>query len=195
MNIFKKKNTMNVLTYGDPFLKKNADRVEIIDDELKALVDVMITTMYESDGIGLAATQVGESKRMFVLGVPVPKEGENPFDLDQKGVPSPGELKLLPLMPLALINPEITPSTSVCSYFEEGCLSVPDVFAPVKRPNSVFLSAQLIDGEKINLECSGYLARVIQHEMDHLDGTLFVERLEAEERDKVESQLKKLKKD
>lgn len=179
---------MEIKTYGDQVLKEIAAPVPEIDDEIKKLASRMEETMYDADGVGLAAPQVGVSLRLIVLGVPTPNpETHQPS--------SPGELLLLPRMPMALINPEITPVTDKMVIAEEGCLSVPQLYAQVRRPERVMLNAVLLNGEKINIECGGFLARAIQHEVDHLNGILFVDKLEDEELAKIKEDLKQLKKD
>lgn len=187
MNIFKNKRLMDIKTYGDGVLKKTAARVDEINQEIKDLAKDMEVTMFEADGVGLAAPQVGVSLRMVLLGVPA--------SVIEKSPPrTPGELLLLPRMPLALINPEITPITDHLVKAEEGCLSVPQLYAQVVRPERIMLSAQLIDGERINAECGGFLARVIQHEIDHLDGVLFVDRLDKDEFNRIKDDLNQLEK-
>ena len=147
----------------------------------------MKETMYDSDGIGLAAPQIGISIRMFSLGVPTP-------DPEKMPPTSPGELLLLPRMPMVFINPKITVLTDKQTLAEEGCLSVPKLYAQVRRPEKIMLSATLLNSEKINIECAGFLARVIQHEVDHLNGVLFVDKLEPGEFIKIKKDLTKLKK-
>ena len=113
--------------------------------------------------------------------------------LDSMGdSPSIGEQLLLPKMPLAVINPEVVASSEQLTSRDEGCLSLPELFAPVIRPASVVFRAQTLDGEWIECECGGLLGRCIQHELDHLDGTLFVDRLTPEAARTVERELKQL---
>ena len=142
--------------------------------------------MWDADGVGLAAPQIGKSIRLIVLGVPN----------EQGTVPptSPGELQLLPQMPLALVNPEVTPATENLVCAEEGCLSVPQIYAKVTRPESVMLSAQLLSGHQINVECSGFLARALQHEIDHLNGILFPDIIDKEDLEQIKSSLETLAK-
>ena len=186
MRFFKKKHILPIKIYGNPVLRKKAIKVDQIDEKLISLIDSMIDTMYEADGVGLAAPQIGESIRLVVLAVP--------YDEGKNILTSPGEAQLLPRMPLALINPEVQPITEETSTQEEGCLSVPKIYAEVTRPTSIMLSAQLIDGQHINIECGGFLARALQHEFDHLNGTLFVDRLSPLEKRKIKRKLELLKK-
>ncbi len=170
---FGKKKTMTVRTLGDTVLHAKAKPVVKVDDEIRRFADVMIETMYAKDGIGLAATQVGVPLRMVSLHVDAPE--------DRDGKPllplSPGEMELCPKMPVVLLNPEIVSFSSVQEEREEGCLSVPKIYAPVLRPISVVLKAQLLDGPQVLLDCGGLLGRAVQHELDHLDGIVFVQRV------------------
>lgn len=184
----KKKNVMNVRTYGDPSLKKKSEPVKEINHDVIALAEALINTMYADDGVGLAAPQVGVSLRMFALGVPSTRNSELQLEV------SPGEIELLPKMPVVLINPEILEYGEVKEEREEGCLSVPDIYAPVIRPTTIKLKAQMLNGATVELQCSGMLARVIQHEYDHLDGKLFIDRLTSEARAAIKHKLERLKK-
>ncbi len=186
MRLFRKKIKLKIRIYGDPVLKKQAEAIETIDDKIIALAEEMFDTMLNADGVGLAAPQIGESMRLIVLGVPYDKEKMPPA--------SPGELQLLPQMPLALVNPEVTPTTDRMVCAEEGCLSVPKIYAQVLRPERVMLSAQLLSGYKFNVECGGFLARALQHEVDHLNGILFPDIIEASEMKKIQSSLNNLTK-
>jgi peptide deformylase len=177
-----------VRVYGDPFLAKKAEEVKAVDDKTLKFAEVLINTMIEFDGVGLASTQVGVGLRIIALGVPVPKdENGNPI------ISSPGEAILLNRMPLVLINPEIISFGPNKSVKDEGCLSVPEIYAPVSRPSTVVFQAQILGAESFTLECGGLLARAIQHEVDHLNGILFVDRLTKEDFEKIENVLGKLK--
>ena len=168
--IFKKNSNPHVVyTVGAPVLRKNAVPVAVIDEKITQLAADMIEAMHRFNGIGLAAPQYGESLRMVVIDVP----GDEPSG-------SPGEALLLPKMPMTLINPEIVTASAECDTRDEGCLSVPGLYAPVCRPERVVLRTQLLDGSFIEIECGGLLARCIQHELDHLDGKLFIDRLTPE---------------
>ena len=186
MKFFKKKKVLEIKIYGDAVLNKQVEKIEKIDDSIIALADTMITTMKDADGVGLAAPQIGESISLIILGVP--------YSRDNMQQCSPGEMLLLPQMPLALVNPELTPTTHAMSTAEEGCLSVPEIYAKVTRPEKVMLSAEQLDGNKINVECGGFLARALQHECDHLNGILFPEVLDEDELKKIKPMLNKLTK-
>jgi peptide deformylase len=184
----KKKNIMNVRTYGDPTLKKKSEPIKEINHEIVSLAESLINTMYADDGVGLAAPQVGVNLRMFALGVPSARRGDGQLEV------SPGEIELLPKMPLVFINPEIVEFGEVKEEREEGCLSVPDIYAPVIRPASVKFRAQILNGGMVEFQCGGLLARAIQHEYDHLDGKLFVDRLSSDVRAGIKHKLERLKK-
>jgi peptide deformylase len=164
---------MKILIYPDPFLKKTAKPVTVFDDALKALVQDMTETMYEEPGIGLAATQVGEDKQLFVMDV-----FYNSEDPESKKTP------------VAVINPEIL-ETSGESCIEEGCLSVPEFKAEVKRSAEVVLRFQDLEQEVHELRAEGLLAICIQHENDHLNGKLFIDRLPPLKRRMIQNKLKK----
>ena len=180
---FKNKKRYVVHTVGDPVLREKAKPVPVVTPEIRQLAASMIESMQAFEGIGLAAPQAGESLRLVVFDVPLESMGDTP---------STGERLLLPKMPLAVVNPEIVASSEDLTSHDEGCLSLPDLFAPVVRPASVVFRAQTLDGEWIECECGGLLGRCIQHELDHLEGTLFVDRLTPEAARTVERELKQL---
>lgn len=168
--------TLPVRLLGDSVLAGKSKPVGAVTEEILELGEKMVQTMYKHDGVGLAAPQVGVPLRMFALHVYAP-EDENGNLLPAT---SPGERELLPKMPLVFLNPEIVSRSEVKETREEGCLSVPGLWAPVERPVSVVFRAQILGGGEICLECAGLLARAIQHEYDHLDGIVFVQRLSDE---------------
>ena len=179
-----KNGKLKIRTYGDPSLTQKAKKVESVDHDLIRLAEAMIESMRKSDGIGLASTQVGIPVRMIALEIPVPKDAVMPL--------SPGERELLPKMPLILLNPEVISFSKVIESREEGCLSVPDIYAEVERPISVQLKARILGGVEVNLDCGGLLGRALQHEIDHLDGIVFVDRLSDAEYEKIKSKLERL---
>jgi peptide deformylase len=142
---------------GDRALRQPAKRVTKIDDELRQLARQMLQTMYSSDGIGLAATQVGVNKQLIVIDL----------ELDKPEAP-----------PLVLINPTIKQTSEKCDVAQEGCLSIPNVYLDVKRPESVEIAYKDEYGRPKTLKATGLLARCILHEMDHLNGVVFVDRVE-----------------
>ena len=181
--IFKKKGkSYTVCTIGAPVLREIAAPVVVVDDSVRQLANEMLGAMRFFNGIGLAAPQYGKSLRLVVIDVPSGNE-----------TGSPGEALLLPKMPLTLINPEIVFSSSECDEKDEGCLSVPGLYAPVCRPSRVVLRSQILDGDFIEIECGGLLGRCIQHELDHLDGKLFTDRLSPQVTRAVRGDIDRLK--
>lgn len=181
--IFKKKGkSYTVCTIGAPVLREIAAPVAVVDDSVRQLANEMLGAMRFFNGIGLAAPQYGKSLRLVVIDVPSGNESG-----------SPGEALLLPKMPLTLINPEIVFSSSECDEKDEGCLSVPGLYAPVCRPSRVVLRTQILDGDFIEIECGGLLGRCIQHELDHLDGKLFTDRLSPQVTREVRGDIDRLK--
>ena len=166
---FGKKKSLSMKYLGEACLHQKAARIEAITDDIRNLGEAMLDVMYRHEGVGLAAPQVGILLRLVTLDVSESKEPEMPL--------SPGERELLPLMPLVLVNPEIESFSSVTEIREEGCLSVPKLYAPVERPISVVLKTTLLDGRQIRVDCGGFLARALQHELDHLDGVVYVQRV------------------
>ena len=179
--IFKKNGNRIVYTVGAPVLRKIAAPVAVIDDNIRKLASDMIDAMGYFNGIGLAAPQYGESLRLVVIDVP-----------QESNTGSPGEMLLLPKMPLVLVNPEIVMSSEKSASREEGCLSVPGLYAPVCRPERVVLRTQIMDGDFIEIECGGLLGRCIQHELDHLDGKLFTDRVEPDTARQIRGDLERL---
>jgi peptide deformylase len=159
-----------ILKYGDGILHDRAQPVGTITPEVERLIDDMIETMYAAPGIGLAAPQVGVPLRIFVVDISV---GRDPKAL------------------LTLINPEFVERDGT-QFEEEGCLSVPGFNATVMRPTKAVMKALDRRGQEQRYEASGLLARAFQHEMDHLDGTLFVDRLRGLKRDLIVRKIKKL---
>jgi len=166
---------LNILKYPDPFLKTRADPVQSIDSGIKKLISDMIETMCLARGIGLAATQVGAGKRVIVLDVPDGTEEER----RERG-------KNL----IALVNPEIIDAAGAITY-DEGCLSLPGVTAEVERFSSVTVSALDRDGGLSEIKAEGLFAIALQHEIDHLDGVLFIDRLSRLKRELIKRRYKK----
>lgn len=179
MAFFKRKSKLPVITAGAPVLKQRAQEILQVNDEIRNLAGDMISAMREFDGIGLAAPQAGRSLRLVVLEVP----GSDAAEL------TPGEEAMLPRMPMVLVNPRIIGRSDTLTECDEGCLSVPGIYAPVVRSERVVLQSELLDGSVIEYECGGLLGRCIQHELDHLDGFLFTDRLSPEESRKIARQL------
>lgn len=157
---------LDIITLPDPKLRLASAPVERVDDELRRFLDDMLETMYEAPGIGLAAIQVGVARRVVTIDVSPREEGQ-------------------PRAPLFLINPEIITSTDERSVYEEGCLSIPDYYAEVERPAGVKIRYVDREGQEQQLEAEGLLATCIQHEIDHLDGKLFIDYLSRLKREMV----------
>jgi peptide deformylase len=163
---------LSICTYPDPILRQRAQPVETIDNEVLCLIDDMAETMYDAPGIGLAANQVGRTLRVIVI------------DLQKE------ECNGL----IALINPELVSASGEITY-EEGCLSVPEFYSSVKRHQDVVVCALNREGEKIEIQACGLLAIALQHEMDHLDGKLFIDRISPVARDIFKRKWKKKQKE
>jgi peptide deformylase len=162
---------LEILTYPDKRLSAPAKPVEVVDDRLRRLIDDMTETMYAADGVGLAATQVGVESRVIVI--------------DTSAVEEKGAL-------VRAINPVIVASSGR-SAREEGCLSVPEVREEVSRPSEVTVRFLDQDGRPVEMACDGLLARVFQHEIDHLEGKLFIDHLSALKRGLIKRRLSKAK--
>ena len=160
-----------ILTEPDPFLRQKSSEVDKVDDEIRKLMDDMLDTMYEAPGIGLAAIQIGIPKRIIVI------------DLSKE------EKK-----PLYFVNPKIILKSKQNSTYEEGCLSVPGQFAEIDRPDKCHISYLGYDGKKQDLKAEGLLATCIQHEMDHLEGILFIDYLSILKKKFIAKKLSKQKK-
>lgn len=183
MGLFTKQKKLEVKTYGNPVLRNDCAEISEITSEITDLAERMVECMYDSNGIGLAAPQIGENLRMFVIDTRI-EEGEI--------YNTPGEAYLSPMMPMAIINPEIVTSSGPDTPFVEGCLSIPGVNATVIRPEIIRLKGKLLSGEPIDIECGGLLSRCAQHEIDHLNGVLFTDKALEEEVSQAKTQLDKL---
>ena len=158
----------------DPILRQVSKPVERVDGPLRKLADDMLATMYDAPGIGLAAIQIGEPLRMLVIDLA--KEDETPA-------------------PHVFINPEILSSADTRSVYEEGCLSLPDYYAEVERPATVRVKYLDRDGKLQETEAEGLMATCLQHEIDHLNGVLFIDHISKLKRDMVVKKFKKLARD
>jgi len=161
---------MRVTHYDEPVLRQEGARITEFDDDLRQLVVDMVETMYEAEGIGLAAQQIGRAIQLCVIDPQLPP-GEVPFDYLLDGKQPPVEF----LFPLALCNPVVTELPGPQLAYEEGCLSFPDIRGDIIRPAVVRCVYQDVEGHTHTLDCDGILARVIQHEVDHLHGKLFID--------------------
>ena len=163
-----------IIIEPDPILRKKSEILEKVDDELRGLLDDMLETMYSAPGIGLAAVQVGILKRAIVIDVSKDKEKKNPF---------------------FLINPEIISKSKNTSTYEEGCLSLPGYFAEIERPAECQIKYIDYFGKKKEIKATGLLSTCIQHEIDHLNGVLFIDYLSKLKRDMIIKKLIKQKKE
>ncbi len=164
----------NIVIEPDPILRKKSEKLEKVDNDLRKLLDEMLETMYAAPGIGLAAVQIGVLKRLVVIDVSKEDEKKNP---------------------LFLINPIITFRSKTTAIHEEGCLSLPGYFAEIERPAECHIDYINYEGLKKNLKASGLLATCIQHEIDHLDGKLFIDYLSKIKKDMIIKKLIKYKKE
>ena len=162
-----------ILIIPDPLLRKVSEPVSSVNTEIKNLMDDMLETMYAAPGIGLAAVQIGVLKRIIVIDLSKDGEKKNP---------------------LFIVNPEITFKSNELISYEEGCLSIPNQFAEVKRPSSCKVNFLDYDGKKKEINANGLLATCIQHEVDHLNGILFIDYLSKLKKDMIIKKLVKQKK-
>jgi len=159
-----------ILVVPDPVLKQVSKPVDKVDDDLRALMDDMLETMYDAPGIGLAAIQVGVAKRVIVMDIAGPDEEK---------------------APRYFVNPEILWASEETQPYEEGCLSIPEIFDEVERPAQVKLKYLNYQGEEVIEDAEGLYAVCIQHEMDHLEGVLFIDYLSRLKRDRAVAKVKK----
>lgn len=159
---------LNILEFPDPRLRTKAQPVAVVDDRIRQLIDDMLATMYDANGIGLAATQVNVHERVVVM------------DLSEERN-----------QPMVFINPEVGTLDDATREYDEGCLSVPGFYETVKRPEHIRVRALDRDGKPFELQPDGLLAVCIQHELDHLEGRLFVDYLSPLKRERIRAKLEK----
>lgn len=164
-----------IITAPNPVLKQEAQLVDKIDDSIRAQMDRMLQTMYDAPGIGLAANQVGLLNRVLVMDLACRSEGEEPS-------------------PIFMVNPEIIFESEEMSVMDEGCLSVPKQYAEVERPAIVRVKYWDYDGKAAELEATELLSHCVQHEIDHLNGTLFIDYLSSLKRNMLLKKVQKLQK-
>lgn len=173
---------LEVTKYGNPILRQKGARIETVTPEIKQLVADMFETMYATKGIGLAAQQVGKALQLTVLDLRGVEDRPSTLELDGK----PADMEKF--MPLVLINPEIKPlNDSVAG--PEGCLSFPELYGDVVRPESISVKALNEKGKPIEFRCGGLLARAVQHETDHLNGILFIDRMDRKSKNEIREEL------
>ena len=188
------KNRLNIRYYGNPILKKTSSTIDKITEETKVLSAKMIEMMHEKNAVGLAAPQVGISQNLIVIDFSPDGAYKKYRFQDNPVAIFPDEALLLSQMPIVLINPEIISFGIEMLTIEEGCVSIPEISAPVTRASTIVLKAQMLSNEVINIHCASFLARVVQHEVDHLAGTLFVDRLSTDDYKTIKKKLEKLQK-
>ena len=178
-----------ILQYGDPILRSQGKRIDEIDDRIRELAANMIETMHSAHGVGLAAQQIGEALQLTVLDVSAAEDRPSMLILDGTDVDDPKTA-----MPLILINPEIELHGET-EVGVEGCLSFPEITGDIERAQSVIVHAQTLEGGTLHIEASGFLARAIQHEGDHLNGILFIDRMRSAAKAALSSRLRRLQKE
>ena len=169
-----------VLVLGSPVLREKARRITRIDENTRNLVEDMLATMRSRNGVGLAAQQVGETVAVCVIDTTRDKTDKGTDGTDVE-------------MPLIMINPEITETAGTASC-EEGCLSIPDIYVTVSRAEEITAVFQSMGGKQVSIRAKGLLSRAVQHELDHLNGVLLVDRMSAIKRISLSGKLKKIKK-
>ncbi len=177
-----------ILQYGDPILRAKGKRIEKIDERIRELTQNMIETMHAANGVGLAAQQVGEGLQLTVLDVSQVEDRPSTMKVNAEDVDPKAA------MPLVLINPELQ-LTGETELATEACLSFPEITGGIERAKSVIARARTLDGSEIEIEASGLLARAIQHEVDHLNGILFIDRMNSAPKAALSSRLKRMQKE
>ncbi len=174
-----------ITKYGNPVLRKKAETIAEVNDEIRQLADDMLETMYAEKGLGLAAEQIGSSKAICVIDVPADADIDENEERENPDV----------VMPLVLINPKITEKSDYLITAQEGCLSFPGIYANVDRFDAVTVEFLDRNGVAQKLRVKGLLARAVQHELDHLDAVLFSDRMSAVKKVALGGKLKKLAKE
>ena len=176
-----------ILQYGDPILRAKGKRIEKINDHIRDLIANMIETMHAANGVGLAAQQIGEALQLTVLDVSQVEDRPSTLKLNGKDADPATS------MPLVLINPEIEMGGAT-EAGTEGCLSFPETTGEIERAKSILARAQTLEAGRIEIEASGLLSRAIQHEVDHLNGILFIDRMNSAAKAALSSRLKRMQK-
>jgi len=173
---------LEVVKYGSPILRQKGERIDKITPEIKKLIDDMFETMRERHGVGLAAQQIGKALLLTVIDVRDAKDRPSTLELD--GKPADPDV----IMPLVLINPEIRPYGETAKG-PEGCLSFPEIFGEIPRPEFVEVNALNENFEPVHFCAGGLLSRAVQHEVDHLNGILFIDRMDKKTKDELRDEL------
>ena len=177
---------LEIVKYGNPVLRQKGAKIESITPEIKKLVADMFETMEANHGVGLAAQQIGRALQLTVIDVRAAQK-ERPSTLELDGKPA----DISEIMPLTLINPLVTPVAEKAEG-SEGCLSFPEIFGEINRPESVDVTALNEKGKPISFRCGGLLARAVQHETDHLNGILFIDRMDKKVKAEIQPELDEL---
>src|SRR5882672_1380562 len=180
---------LSILQYGDPILRAIGKRIDKIDDRIRELAANMLETMHEANGVGLAAQQVGYALQLTVLDVSQVEDRPSMMKLNGEPIAD-----LAMAMPLVLVNPTLRLGEET-DLGSEGCLSFPEITADIERATSVELAAETLEGDKVLIEASGLLSRALQHEVDHLNGILFIDRMSSASKASHSSRLKRLQKE
>lgn len=173
---------LEVVKYGHPVLRERGARIKEITPEIKHLISDMFETMYDSKGVGLAAQQVGKALQLTVIDVR--DVTDRPSTLELNGQPA----EVATFMPLVLVNPKVTPLGERVAG-PEGCLSFPEIYADITRPEKVDVKALDANGNPISFRAGGLLARAVQHEVDHLNGVLFIDRMTAKDKEELREEI------
>ena len=171
-----------IVKFGDPMLRTKGKAIEKITPEIKRLIADMFETMYDAAGVGLAAQQVGQASQLTVIDVRAVKDRPSTMEIDGKPV------DVAEHMPLVLINPKITPFGNPAKG-PEGCLSFPEIYTDITRPESVEVEATNAEGKPIHFKAGGLLSRAVQHEVDHLNAILFIDRMTSEAKAEIKDEI------
>jgi peptide deformylase len=173
---------LKVVKYGHPALRQKGARINAVTSDVKKLVGDMFETMYAYKGVGLAAQQIGQPLQLTVIDVRGVTDRPSSMEINGKSV------DVVDHMPMVLINPEVAPVDDPVTG-PEGCLSFPEIYADITRPKSVDVKALDKDGKPIQFRCDGLLAKAVQHEVDHLNGILFIDRMDKKTKEEIRPEL------
>jgi len=177
-----------IVKYGNPILRAKGKPIAEVDSLVRSLASDMLETMHAANGVGLAAQQVGAALQLTVLDISQVEDRPSTLRLNDE------DIDPAVAMPLVLVNPRIQLSDEISSG-SEGCLSFPEITAEIDRAEAVEVEAETLEGETIRLQATGLLARVLQHEVDHLNGILFIDRMDSATKASLSSRLKRLQKE
>ena len=179
---------LEIVRYGDPVLRAKGEPITTVDDQIRELAANMIETMHDANGVGLAAQQVGEALQLTVIDVSRAEDQASTMKVNGVEV-DPGES-----MPLVLLNPEVSLGKET-NLAVEGCLSFPEITGDIRRAIAVKVRSETLEGKPFEFEATGLLARAIQHEADHLNGILFIDRMSAATKVALRSRLKRMQRE